>query len=164
MLELIVAGSMLAGVMTSLSLVMRTSRQVWETNDSEYAVLHQMHAVSRHVVRSAREARGVSAINPNGSGVTLKMRDGTSTQWAWSSAGHGMKNVVTFQNSAAANDSVLAKDIRSMTFSGFDADGVTAVTEPDDIRVLQFAVEVDVPRSAVAVRRIESKVWIRSWQ
>lgn len=163
MLELVVAGSMLAGVMTSMSLVMRTARDSWEMSDTEYGVLHHMHAVGRHFVRAAREARGVASIRSDGSGITMEMRDGTTKEWAWSSASHSMKDVVTVQSSAVAQSSALAQNIASLQFVGFDADGVTTVTNPDDIRMVQVTVEVNVPKAAIPVRRMQSKVWIRSW-
>ncbi|QDT11427.1 hypothetical protein [Planctomycetes bacterium K23_9] len=163
MLELIIAGSMLAGVMTSLSVVMRTARQSWEINDAESAALHQMQAVGRHFVRSARECRAVSNISADATSVTLVMRDGIETQWAWRNAGSGMSDVVIVGSSADGTESVLAQNIRSLQFVGYDADGVTVVSDPDEIRMLTIAVAIDLPGAADPQRQLRSSVWIRSW-
>ena len=161
MLEIVIAGTMLAGVMTSLSVVMRTARQSWEMNDRESGSLHQMHAVSRHFVRVTREARAVTAINSKD--VTLEMRDGSTTQWAWKSNAQGLADVVTVTSSTDNVENVLAEKIQSIQFAGFDADGVTAVTDVDDIRVLTIDTSVALVDAAAASQRVQSKAWIRSW-
>ncbi|MDV6030810.1 MAG: hypothetical protein F9B45_12075 [Phycisphaera sp. RhM] len=163
MLELVIAGSMLAGVMTGLSLVMRTARQSWETIDSEYAVLQQMHATSRHFVRAAREAVGVESISADGNAITLKMPDDRTATWQWYPNRSGQVGVVTFRDFSNPSESMLAQQIDDLSFTGFDADGVTATNDPDAIHVIQVSVTVTLPRSAVAQRTTHSKVWIRSW-
>lgn len=163
MLELVIAGSMLAGVMTGLSFVMRTARQSWDTIDTEYAVLHQMQSVSRHFVRAARESQGVDAIQADGSGITLNMPGDSTRSWQWTAQRDGVNGVVTLRGSLSPGESILAERIDALTFSGFGPDGVTPTSIPDDIQVIQIGVTVTLPRSAVAQRTIISKVWIRSW-
>ncbi|QDV44230.1 hypothetical protein Enr13x_40920 [Stieleria neptunia] len=163
MLELVIAGSMLAGVMTGLSLVMRTARQSWETIDSEYAVLQQAHATSRHFVRAAREAVGVAAISADGNAITLKQPDDQTATWQWYPSRGGQLGVVTFRDSSNPSESMLAQQIDDLSFTGFAADGVTATNDPDAIHVIQVAATVTLPRSAVPQRTTQCKVWIRSW-
>lgn len=164
MLELVIAGSMLALVMTSLSVVMRTSRQSWEAGDNDYAMLAQAHAVSRHFVRAAREAEAVESLSAGGRGITLRMRDGSTTSWQWQATGtDGMTGVVDVHPSAEKSAIALAYDIDNLNFVGYDADGVTVVIAPDDIYLIEVTVEVVLPRGDSARQRIRSKVWIRSW-
>ncbi|WP_182865731.1 hypothetical protein [Stieleria mannarensis] len=163
MLELVIAGSMLAGVMTGLSLVLRTARQSWDTIDSEYAVLQQMHATSRHFVRTAREAKGVVTIVPDGNAITLAMPNDQSATWQWYPSRSGQRGVVTFQDSSLPSQSQLAHDIDALQFSSFAADGVTPTNDPDQIHVIEVKATVTLPRSAVPQRTTQSKVWIRSW-
>lgn len=163
LLELVIAGSMLAGVMTGLSFVMRTARQSWDTIDSEYAVLQQMQAVARHFVRTAREANGVSTIASDGSGITLSLPDDQTASWNWTPRRNGRQGVVIHRSPLNPSGAILAGEIDSLQFTGFTGDGVTATTATDDIQVVQITIAVTVPRSAVPQRTIQSKVWIRSW-
>ena len=161
MLEVVIAGAMLAGVMTSLSIVMRTARQSWEMNDNESASLHQMHAVTRHFVRTAREARSVTAINSNS--IALEMRDGSTNQWTWKSTADGLSNTVTVTSSTDNVESILAHDIQSIRFTGYDADGVSVTTNPQDTHVIAIRTTVELADVASPNHHVESKVWIRSW-
>ena len=163
MLELVVVGSMLAGVMTGLSLVMRTARQSWDVIDTDYAVLHQMQAVSRHFVRAARESNGVAAIKADGSGITLTTTNGSTLNWQWMAQHSGAEGVILVSQSLPPSQNVLAERIDSIHFVGFGADGVTPTSIVDDIQVVQVSVTVTLPRSATATRTIVSKVWVRSW-
>ncbi|MCA9136317.1 MAG: hypothetical protein KDB00_06155 [Planctomycetales bacterium] len=161
MLELIVAASMMAAVMTSLSLVMRSTRQCWETLDTEYAATHQMHAVTRHFVRAAREAKTVTSIKPDGSGITMTLADDSPISWEWRNSYHGNKHVVLLTTTAGS--SVLAHGIDALAFRGFGTDGVTQISEPDDIQVVEVTATVTIPRSHVAQRSAVGKVFIRLW-
>ena len=162
MLEVVIAGSMLAGVMGSLSVVMRTARQSWTINDDEAESLHQLHTVVRHFVRAAREARKVVVIQPNGSAITLEMRDGSTHTWAWKNAHQGMSKVVTAKSSLSGSENVAAQNIRTFQFVGFDADGITTTALPDDIRLIAVTAVSDLDGTA-AQRQVHSKVWLRSW-
>lgn len=163
MLELVIAGSMIAGLMTGLSYVMRATRQTWDTLDTEYGVLNQMHGVSRHFVRAAREAKGVVEIASDGTGITLEMPNDRLVSWNWESSYEGSANAVVYSESDPATQSILAEQMRSVQFSGFRSDGLTVASSADEIQVINIRVTVDLPRSAETQRTIDSKVWIRSW-
>ena len=161
LLELVIAGSMLATVVASLSLVMRTSRQAWETIDGEYWRLHRMQAVSRHVIRQTREASAIVSIDPSGSAMTLALPDGNAT-WEWRSSFDGDPNVVLYR-STSGSQSVLARDIDSIQFVGYGADGMTLEPDPDRMHVLELRVAVTLPRDSASQRSVTSKVWLRVW-
>ena len=164
MLELVIAGSMLAAVMTSLSTVMRTSRVSWDVADNDYAMLHQAHSVARHFVRAVRESAGVSRVQSGGAEIELQMRDGSTATWRWAAqdAG-GWSNVVLFDSSSAPSETTLAHNIQRLRFVGYQADGVTVALSPDDIHLVEVTVAVALPRKLASQQQIQSKVWIRSW-
>ncbi|MEO1526858.1 MAG: hypothetical protein AAFX06_15585 [Planctomycetota bacterium] len=161
LLELVIAGSLLATVMASLSLVMRTSRQSWETIDTEYWRLHRMQAVSRHVIRQAREATSVATISPAGTLLTIESPSGTAS-WEWRSTYGDDANVVLYRAPTGA-ESVLARDIDSLQFVGYGADGFTAESDASRVHVVQVRVAVTLPRAVATQRSITSKVWLRAW-
>ena len=162
MLEVIIAGSMLAMVMTSLSVVLRTSRVAWEANDDDYGAMHQAHAVTRHFVRQAREASRVNAINT--SSITLEMQDGDTLTWRHLPGTiNGLTDAVMVNSTSVATESALAYQVRKLTFTGFKADSVTATKTASEVRVIEIAAEVVLPRGKGVTQTVASKVWIRSW-
>ena len=162
MLELVIAGSMMAVVMTSLSIVLRTGRVAWEANDNDYGAMHHAHAVATHFIRQAREARGVANLGASGEFVTLEMRDGSTVSWSLSSGGGGSAGQVIVSSSSGVV-TPLARSISNLSFTGYRADGVTVATDIDDIRLLMISVSVDLPRGYGSRQTVASKVWIRSW-
>lgn len=163
MLELVIAGSMIAGVMTGLSFVMRTTRQSWDTVDQDYAAMQQLHAVVRHFVRSGREATEVTSIASDGTSITLDFNDGRSSSWIWQPGASGMPGRVRYQDTSSPKPTDLAGNIDQLRFTGFAADGVTPTSTPEEIQVIQISATVTVPRSVAPQKTIQSKVWIRSW-
>ncbi len=161
LLELVVASSMLAVVMTSLTLVLRTARTSWETNDSDFAAIHHAHTVVRHFVRQAREATQLTALSTKS--VQLKFRDGSTQTWAHQASGNGYTNVVLVNYSNSSQVVPLAYGIPNLSFRGFKADGVTPTTTVDDMRVVEVTATVLIPGKANAPQSVSSKVWIRSW-
>ncbi len=92
LLEVVIAGSMLAVVMTSLSLVLRTARTSWEANDNDYGSIHYAHTVALHFVREAREARSVASFAAND--VAFTLRDGSQLGWRFEP--NGIQVLCTF--------------------------------------------------------------------
>ncbi|RMF42689.1 MAG: prepilin-type N-terminal cleavage/methylation domain-containing protein [Planctomycetota bacterium] len=161
LLELVVASSMLAVVMTSLTLVLRTTRASWETNDNDFAAIHHAHTVVRHFVRQAREATDLLALT--GNSVQLKFRDGSTQTWSHTANGNGYTNVVQVVYSNSSQVVPLAYGIKNLSFRGFKADGVTPTTVLDDIYVVEVTATVLIPGKANAPQSVASKAWIRSW-
>ena len=161
LLELVIASSMLAVVVTSLSLVLRTARSSWEINDSSFGALQHAHAVARHFVRQAREAASVTALTGGGTSIGLQLRDGSQLTWSHASSGGGFTDVVLVTFSATGDQIPLAYDIRNLSFIGYEADGTTVTTAADDIRLVQVNVTVATPGGAT--QTVSSMVWIRAW-
>lgn len=163
LLELVIASSMLAVIMTSLSMVMRTARVAWEANDNDYAALHHGQTVARHFVRQAREARSVKRLTNGGDNISLQLRDGSQLTWDHVGNSGGNTDVVLLSFSTSGQQIPLAYNIRNLSFTGYEADGKTVATDVDDIRLVQVNVTVVLPRGSNPQQTFSSKVWIRSW-
>jgi hypothetical protein len=162
LLELVVAGSMLAVIATSLNLVLRTSRTAWETSDTEVAAKHHAQSVLLHFVRSAREAYKVVAMTA--SSITLETRTGAQISWQHMPVGpNGRSGTVMVRDSASGMQSPLAYDIHSLAFKAFKADGATLAATVDEIRLVQIDASVVVPGTTHPIQNYSSRVWIRAW-
>ncbi len=161
LLEMIVAGTMLAMVMTSLSVDLRTSRAAWEANDNDTGTLQHAHAVSRHFVRQFREARKVIDLAPNA--ITLEMRDGNRLIWKHTGTSGSDAGKVFVHSSDTGEESPLAEEILDLKFTGYKADGVTVTTNPSDVQLVKITVSVELDLAGENKRTIASNVWLRSW-
>ncbi len=161
LLELVIATSMLAVVMTSLSLVLRTARSAWDATDGEYAAMHHATTLARHFVRESREARSVDQFATGGGSIRLEMSDGSLVQWSLAGATHGMDDVVLLENLTTGEAVPLARGIRGLSFTGFEANGSTIASNPQDIQLLQVQVTVDRPSGGQ--QTVDAQVWVRSW-
>ena len=163
MLELVIAGSMIAVTMSSLALVMRTAGRSWELVDSDYAALHQMQALVRHIVRATREAKSVVFLSTDGRSLTIELPSGEQQSWRWEKSPASTFGSISFDSTQEPAKRVLAEQIHSFQIQGFDADGVTLQNQPDQIHVLKISAGVVLPDSFQPNRSVSSKVWIRSW-
>jgi hypothetical protein len=68
---------------------------------------------------------------------------------------------VSFNN--GTNNHLLAKNINSLTFTGYKADGVTATTSIGEIQCVQCQVQVTLPRGGGITRTLSTRTWIRTW-
>lgn len=164
LLELVIASSMLAIVMTSLSLVLRTARVAWDTHDNSYGAMQHAGTVATHLVRSAREARAVIELPSNGNSLAVTLVDGRQLRWTHVANGpDGLDGVVMLTDLDSGKQSPLAYGILDLSFEGYEADGVTTATKVEDIQLVNVQVTVDTPNSAANRQTVESMVWIRSW-
>lgn len=163
LLELVVASSLLAGMVSGFSLIMRSARQSWELVDDEYAAMHQVQALVRHFVRAARESHGVVAISPDGTRITIEGEGDRRLTWSWNTSKGQSGGRVTFRDSQRGGAADLAHDIRSLQFQGYALDGVTRTSDPEEIRVIEVAASVAPSEESAHLKTVRSKVWIRVW-
>ena len=64
-------------------------------------------------------------------------------------------------NNGTSNQ-LLAKDIDTLTFTGYEADGVTQTTVVNDIQVVKCTVKSRC-RGRRRTRTVSCRAWIRSW-
>ncbi len=160
LLELIIASSMMAVLLTAATLVLRTSRQAWEAHEGDYTRLEGLHATLRHMVRQVRQADAVTAISAagdNSGALTLAMPDGSTVAWDHDGATSTVRCGVT------TADQLLSTNITGLNIVGYKPDGVTATTVPSEIQNLKASVTVQLPRETNATRTYSSWAWIRSW-
>lgn len=162
LLELVISSSMLAILATSLGLVLRTSRTAWESGDSHYAAQQHAQSVVMHFVRQARETRGVLSISS--SRIQLEQRDGGTMEWSLQPVGPtGQPGTIMVNYSSPAQEIPLAYGVSNLSFSGFEADGVTPSSQVNKIRLVEVRATINVVGSAVAQQTFSSRVWIRAW-
>lgn len=164
LLELIVAMSLLTVVMTATSSVLRTSRQVWEAHEADLTRLQSAHAVVRHIVREAREAREVVSVDadqPAGAALTVRLPDGDELSWRHDSR----SNQVLFrQTSVSATSQVVADQIDSLEFRPVLIDGSDFQPDrADRIQELTVLAGVTLPRESATPRRAVASVWLRAF-
>ena len=160
LLELVIASSMMAVLLTAATVVLRTSRQAWEAHEGDYTRLEGLHATLRHMVRQVRQADAVTAISAAGDNsgtLTLSMPDGSTVAWDHDGATSTVRCGVT------TADQLLSTNITGLNIVGYKPDGVTATTVPSEIQNLKVSVTVQLPRETNATRTYSSWAWIRSW-
>jgi type II secretory pathway pseudopilin PulG len=160
LLELVIASSMLAMVLTTIGVVMRTGRQAWEAHSADYTRIEAAHATVRHVVRRLRQAKAVSAITPstdNSGTLSVQMQDGSIEVWDHD----GGTNVINYGVTTASN--LLSPNITGLRFTGYQANGTTTTTTASLIKAVRIEVSVLLPVDTGGARVVSSWAWLRSW-
>ena len=160
LLELIIATSMLAMLLTSVSIVIRGVRASWDAHEADYVRIEAAHSTLRHIVRTIRAAEAVTAVTPetnNSGSLSVRMPNGDTLVWAHDA----VNNRVNYGVTAASN--LLASEITGLRFRSRRADATTAAATPGDTQCLQIEVTVQLPREANGQRIVTSWAWVRSW-
>lgn len=167
MLELVIASSMLALVVTSISIVMRSGSDAWNAHQSDYTRLQAAHATVRHIVRRVRRADGVanlSSPSEYSGNLTLTMPGGETHVWDHDG------NTDEVYYGIASPDHLMSVDIDTLRFEGFEADGKTPTSVPGDVQCLLIEATVQLidaktqlPVENNPKRNIRSWAWVRTW-
>jgi prepilin-type N-terminal cleavage/methylation domain-containing protein len=160
LLELIIASALLTVVVAGVGVVLRGMHVAWQAHDGDVKRIQAAHATLRHIVRQCRQGTAVTALTASGNtagSLSLTLSDGSTAVWARNAA----TNEVNFGIGAASD--LLAEHITELTFTGYEADGVTPTTTPADVRSVKCRVRVDLPRDTNGARYVSSRVWLRSW-
>lgn len=176
LLELIIASAMIAVVMTSVSLVLRTARTSWEASDGDYSSMHHAMTVARHFVRQCREGRMVHELGAGGKSVTVQKSSGEILRWEYSASDSSVTLVylqptvtvplgtaIPVSSMNVVNKVPLAYEISDLSFIGYEADGVTTTTNPEDMQLLEIRLTVPTPSKSTPMTTLSSHVWVRSW-
>jgi len=173
LLELVIASSMMAMVMATVMVVLRTGRQAWDAHEGDYVRIEAAHATLRHIVRQIRQADAVDGLTraTDGSGspadkltllmpVTLLKPLGEKQVWQRD----GSTNQVNYGTDVVTPTALLAPEITGLRFTGFLADGVQETANPSEMQCLRVDVSVTLPaREIGGARTVSSWGWIRSW-
>ena len=151
---------MLATVATAVSVVVRGAHAAWEAQENDYHRLEAAHAVVLHVVRGIRQATAVTAVtDPSevAGSLSLLMPTGDTHVWDRDSG----TDEVNFGVSAASD--LLAEGITALTFTAYEADGVTPTTTVDDVHSIKCQVTVQLTQGGGTARSVSCWAWLRSW-
>ncbi|CAK9037525.1 Secretin OutD (General secretion pathway protein D) (Pectic enzymes secretion protein OutD) (Type II secretion system protein D) (T2SS protein D) [Durusdinium trenchii] len=144
LLELMAATTIMATLMASVVVLVRSSYSVWQAHETDMEAAETAYSTLRHFVRSARQATAVSALSPaadTSGNLSLVMESGDI--WLWQHTGAGGQ--VLFGVAPSSADQLLADNIDQMTFVGYEADGTTPTTTVGDIRSIKCTVQVTMP-------------------
>jgi len=160
LLEMMVATAIMATLMASVVVVMRSGYAVWNAQEADIDTLENAYGVLRHVVQQLRQADAVTVISaPSDTTGDLSFTTATGMVRSWSHNG-GPEDVL-FNNGVTSG--LLARNIDSLSFIGYEADGATQTTVVEDIQVVKCTVQVTLPRGAGVTRTVSCQAWIRSW-
>ena len=154
------ATTIMAVVMGSVVVVIRSGYAVWNAYEDDVAVMENAYAVLRHFARQMRQAQGVSAISTavdTTGDLSINTVGGAVHSWSL----NGGNQQVTYDNGTTTG--LLAQSINQMTFVGYEPDGVTATTAVDDIQLVQCTVQVTLSLGGGMTRDVSTMAWIRSW-
>jgi prepilin-type N-terminal cleavage/methylation domain-containing protein len=160
LLEMMVATAIMATLMTTVVVVLRSGYAIWNAQEQDIAIADSGNAVLRHFVRELRQATAVTAISIPSSttgNLSIVTAGGTTKSWSYNSG----QSQVLFDNGTATQ--VLAPSIDELTFVGYDADGVTQTSVLNDIQVVKCTVKVTLTIGGGQARTVSCRAWIRSW-
>ncbi|MCI0492521.1 MAG: hypothetical protein L0Z07_06270 [Planctomycetes bacterium] len=160
LLELMAATAMMATLMASVVVVVRSGYAIWTVQQDDLDRLENAYGVLRHLVREVRQADSVAVISApsdTSGDVSLLTASGVTRAWSHNAA----TGEVSFNN--GVNNQLLARNIDQIVFVGYKADGVTQSTIVEEIQLLECRVQVTLPNAAGPVRTVSSRAWIRSW-
>jgi prepilin-type N-terminal cleavage/methylation domain-containing protein len=158
LLELMVATAIMAALMTSLVVIVRSGYGVWNAQESDINIAENAHAVLRHFVREMRQATSVSAISaPASTTGNLSFTTAAGGTRTWSYSG----GQVLYNNGTSTQ--LLAPSINELTFVGYEPDGTTQTTTVDEIQVVKCTVKVTMTQGGGVTRTESCRAWIRSW-
>jgi hypothetical protein len=157
---MMIATTIMATLMASVVVVLRSGYAVWNAQEADIDTLENAYGVLRHFSQQIRQADGVIAISgPSDTTGDLSFLSAAGTTRSWSH--NGAQKQVTFNNGVSGG--LLARSIDTVTFTGYEADGVTQTITVEDIQVVHCAVQVTLPRGAGVTRTVSCRAWIRSW-
>lgn len=162
LLEVMAATTIMATLMASVVVLVRSSYAVWQAHETDMEAAETAYATLRHIVRNARQATHIAAISTavDTSGSLALLMD-TGETLLWQHSGAGQQVLVGALPGSASQ--VLADGVNQLLFVGYEADGVTATTVLDDVRAIKCSVQVTMPAGGGSTRTISSWVWLRSW-
>ncbi len=155
-----VATAMMATLMPSVVTVMRSGYTVWNAQEADIDALENGYGVLRHFVQQMRQADAVTLISA-ASDTTGDLTFATPTGIARTWSHNGVPEQVFFNN--GTSNQLLARNIDTLTFTGYEADGVTPTIVVDDIQMVKCTVQVTLPHGGGVTRTVSCRAWIRTW-
>lgn len=158
LLELLVSVTLLVSMVTAVSVLLRVNYDTWLDYRSDNLQHESAIGVLRHIVREVRQCEEVTAISSSGDNsgsLAIQMPSGNLVVWD-----HNGTNVLYGITSASQ---LLGNHITGLNFIGYERDGVTTTTVPQDIQCVQITISYTMPGRATSARSLTSKVWVRAF-
>jgi len=158
LLELLVAASLMASIVTAATMVLRSTQTSWTMHASDQERLSSAYGTLRHITRAMRQAESVTAISTAGDlsgSLTALLSSGQTVVWD-----HSGTQVNFGVNTPT---SLLADGVSELSFVGYKADGVTTTTTPAEVQSVLCTVKVNLQRSSTPTRTLSCRVWLRVW-
>ena len=160
LLELILATTLLTGMVVATAVVLRTGHVAWQANQADAELVSAANATVRHIVRRVRQAEAVAAISdPSDTSGSLSVLMPSGATMVWNH--DGATRQVLFGTGSA--DSLLGQEIATLGFAGYEADGTTQTTVPADIQSIKCHVTVELPRKTNGTCSVSCWAWLRAW-
>jgi prepilin-type N-terminal cleavage/methylation domain-containing protein len=159
LLEMMAATAIMATATAATIVAMNTGYAVWTAQEADIDALENGYGVLRHFARQMRQATTVTAITASGNtlgSLSFTTAAGATCTWARSAS-----NDVYYNN--GTSNQLLAKGITSLTFTGYEADGITATTTLTEIQTIQCQLQITLPRGGGVTRTLSTRAWVRSW-
>jgi len=157
LLEMITATAIMATVMASVVVLVRSGHDVWNAYEEDIEINENAYGVLRHVVRQLRQADSITAISaPSDTSGSLSILTSSGTTNSWSHSG----SQVLFNN--GSGDQLLAQSIDELTFVGYDAAG-NQTTTPGDIQRVQCTARVTLTQGGGTPKTVSVTTWVREW-
>ncbi len=158
LLEVMVATAMLTTVLTAVSVLLRTSYAAWSDHEEDLSRVRSGHAALWHIVRHVRQGESVATLptdTPASTSLSVTMPSGSTYAWGYDS----VNDEVLFGTTTA--DQLLAENITSLSFTGYEADATTVTTVAADVHVLRTTIEYALPTGAT--ESVSCIAWLRSY-
>jgi prepilin-type N-terminal cleavage/methylation domain-containing protein len=157
LLEMMVATAIMATLMASVVVVMRSGYTIWNAQQSDIDILENAYGVLRHFAQQLRQSESITVISAESDttgDLSFLTASGTTRSWSH----NGVPEQVLFDSGTGSQ--LLANSIDTLTFIGYEADGVTTTTVVTDIQAVKCTVQVTLP---TGTRTISCRAWVRSW-
>ena len=159
LLEMVVSTAMLSMLVVSVTVMLRSSQEVWQAYDSDHSKIHAAHATLRHLTRKLRQAETITAISTSSDdsgSITITLPDGKTYVWDHSGT------EVRFGENTATH--LLSGNITKLKFIGYENDTTTETTTGSDVQSIKCFVTIQLNREVGAEKTISCWVWRRAWK
>ena len=158
LLEVLIATAMLATIVTSVTVVLRTNIDLWQDYQVSQINHDSAHGVMRHLIRQIRQCNSVVAISGSSDDTgTLELLMSDGTKYVWNADG---SDVYYGEETAST---ILGNGIAALTFTGYEADGTTETSDITKIQLIRCHIGYDSPKRSPARQQLESYAWIRAF-
>ncbi len=157
LLETMLAMSLLTMIALLGAQGLRTTWQAWDMQDNRSTKYQFLEGTLAHItkhLRSARDIVAISAATDTSGSLTIALPDATVVTWDHDAALHRVRY------GATPPGDLLANDIDTLKFEGFEIDGITPTVVPADIRMIRTTASFTVPVQNVPFS-LSTDVWIR---